>query len=129
MPSATPSTPLGRFIARVFLTLFMAPFFAGGWFFAFGVDRPEGAFGAVFTVFGLAFMGLALFVVGAAWFGNALRAPAGITKNPATLDTPGSSSHASPNSLSPKPGKSTTCSYCGRPRADPAAPCESCGAA
>lgn len=51
----------------------MAPFFAGGWFFAFAADKPEGAFGAVFTVFGLAFMGLAIFVVGAAWLGNFAR--------------------------------------------------------
>lgn len=116
MPSPTPSTPLGRFIARVFLTLFMAPFFAGGWFFAFAAEKPEGAFGAVFTIFGLAFMGVTVLVVGAAWFGIFTRASSGATAS------------ESSNSLAPGP-KATTCSYCGRPRANPDAPCESCGAA
>lgn len=116
MPSPTPSTPLGRFIARVFLTLFMAPFFAGGLFFAFASEKPDGAFGAVFTVFGLAFMGTAVFVVGAAWFGMFTRV------------NPGATISDSSNPLAPKP-KASTCDYCGRPRANPAAPCESCGAA
>lgn len=118
MPPATPSTPLGRFFARTFLTLFMAPFFAGGWFFAFAADKPQGAFGVVFTVFGLAFMGLAIFVVGAAWLGNFAR--------PVTPATPAAPDSSNPFAPAPKPG---VCAYCGRPRANPAAPCQSCGAA
>lgn len=116
MPSPTPSTPLGRFIARLFLTLFMAPFFAGGWFFAFASEKPEGAFGAVFTVFGLAFMGIAVFVVGAAWFGIFSRARSGVTASD------------SPDLAAPGP-RAITCAYCGRPRTNPDTPCESCGAA
>lgn len=127
--TSSPATPLGRFIARVFLTLFMAPFFAGGWFFAFGAGSPDGAFGAVFTAFGLAFMGLAVFVVGAAWFGNVFRAPATTNNNPATPDAPGSPSRGAPNPKAPKPGGQITCSYCGRVRANAGAPCESCGGA
>ena len=117
MPVPTPSTPLGRFVARVFLTLFMSPFFAGGWFFAFAADKPQGGFGAVFTVFGLAFMGIAAFVVGAAWFGNFARTPPALAPpDPA-------------NWRAPRPHRSINCVYCGRPRANPSAPCESCGAA
>lgn len=99
----------------------MAPFFAGGWFFAFAAEKPEGAFGAVFTVFGLAFMGIAIFVVGAAWLGNFAR--------PAAPTTPaGPAAPDASNPLAPAP-KPSVCAYCGRPRANPAAPCESCGAA
>lgn len=118
MTSPTPSTPLGRFVARIFLTLFMAPFFAGGWFFAFASDKPVGASGVVFTIFGLAFMGIAIFIVGAAWLSIFARTAA--PEKPAAPDS------SNPFAPAPKP---SVCDYCGRPRANPAAPCESCGAA
>lgn len=118
-PASPPQAPAAmKWIARIGITVFLIPFFFVGFGLLFGGSFFGGVgwFGALI---GLPFIAVPTMMLAAVWL-----SPTGRPMRSGQAASPAATSAPAPPSA---PAAMTACTYCGRPRAQGSAICESCG--